>query len=205
MDLQLTAVEARLVGALIEKELTTPEYYPLTLNGLITACNQKSNRNPVVTYDEDTAKIGLEGLHKKHLLATAIGGGSRTKKYRHLLDQKFDFDRKQVAVLCVLLLRGPQTLGEIRTRTGRMFAFADLDAVAAVVEGLMSAEESDAFVVETARLAGQKDTRYMHRLCGEPELEEMPEEPAVRSAAKSSAVNAVSPKISASRCFIACR
>src|SRR6478735_12491433 len=129
MDLQLDAVETRVLGALLEKEITTPEYYPLSLNALVNACNQKSNREPVVSYDEETVLQAVERLREKGLALVSSGRESRVPKYLQRFSEKFNFDRRELAVLCVLLLRGPQTPGELRGRTQRLHEFDDLDAV----------------------------------------------------------------------------
>lgn len=175
MDLELNAAEVRVLGALIEKELTTPEYYPLTLNALTNACNQKSNREPVVSFDEKTVVRALEGLRQKNLATRSTGGGSRVPKYKHSLTSKFQLDQKEVAALCILMLRGPQTVGEIRGRTGRMYEFSDLEEVDDTLASL-SQRDDGPFVMQLPRLPGHKESRYAHLFAGEPEIkpEEVP-------------------------------
>src|ERR1700678_3237357 len=129
MDWQIDAAEARVLGALLEKEITTPEYYPLSLNALVNACNQKSNRDPVVSFDQATVEQALPLLREKGLLLTTTGAGSRVPKYGHRIAEKLNLGRRELAVLCELILRGPQTLGELRTRAERMHPFDDLAEV----------------------------------------------------------------------------
>lgn len=166
MELQLDEVEARVLGALLEKEITTPEYYPLSLNALVNACNQKSNREPVVTYDEETVLEGIDRLREKGLALVSTGRESRVPKYAQRLSEKFNFDRREVALLCVLLLRGPQTPGELRGRTQRMYEFDDLDGVEATLTRLME-REPDPLVKRLARQPGTKESRYAQLFCGD--------------------------------------
>ncbi|MFQ5652897.1 MAG: YceH family protein [bacterium] len=171
MEIQLTPVEVRVLGALVEKEHTTPEYYPLTLNALTNACNQKSNRSPVVSYDEKTVVRALESLREKKLVLMVTGAGSRVPKYKHAFDRRFHFDRPEVAVLCTLMVRGPQTVGEIRGRTSRLYEFRDLDEVENTMQGLMTRGEG-AYVVQLPRQPGRKESRYAHLFSGEPDIPE---------------------------------
>jgi uncharacterized protein YceH (UPF0502 family) len=164
MALQLSEVEARVLGALVEKEGTTPEYYPLSLNALVNACNQKSNRDPVMTLDEDTVRQALRSLTDQALVRSA-GGDSRVPKFEHRLSELYNFHRYEIAVLCVLLLRGPQTPGELRTRTERLYAFEDLEAVHSALNHLMRREPPLAKVLP--RQPGMKESRYMHLLSGD--------------------------------------
>jgi uncharacterized protein YceH (UPF0502 family) len=164
----LDAVEVRVLGALMEKEATTPEYYPLSLNALVNACNQKTNRDPVTDYDDNTVADALASLREKHFALT-ITGGSRVNKYQQRISETLNLGRRESAVLCVLFLRGPQTLGEIKDRSERMFAFADLAETEAVLDKLA------ALVKKLPRLPGQKEARYVHLLSGEPDLEAMAE------------------------------
>ena len=168
MDVLLNAVEVHALGALIEKEITTPEYYPLTLNSLTTACNQKSNRDPVVSLEEKAVVRALEGLREKGLARQVSGVDMRVPKHYHLFDEKMCLTPPQVAALCVLLLRGPQTVGEIRSRSGRLHEFADLEEVERVLTELVERSEG-ALVVQLARQPGRKESRYAHVLMGEPE------------------------------------
>jgi uncharacterized protein YceH (UPF0502 family) len=166
MDLQLEAAEARVLGSLMEKEVTTPEYYPLSLNGLVNACNQKSNREPVVSYDEDTVEQALEGLREKGLVLRVSGRESRVAKHEQRFTEKYNLGRREAAVICVLLLRGPQTVGELRGRTERLYTFDDLEAVESTLHRLGEME----FVRQLPRQPGFKEQRYMHLLSGEVEM-----------------------------------
>ena len=165
MNPPLPPVAVRILGALIEKEATTPESYPLTLNALMHACNQTSNRDPVMSLDEDEVARGVDELRRRSLIRGASGIGSRTMRYRHLADEALTLDRAQLAVLSALMLRGAQTAGEIRARTGRMYDFADLDQVVGVLDGLASRETP--LVTQLPRQPGQKEERYAHLLAGE--------------------------------------
>ena len=165
MSEKLTEVEARIVGALVEKQLTTPEYYPLTLNALTAACNQKSNRDPVVSFNEETVTRALEDLREKNLVYVFYGSTSRVPKYKHMLPQVFELEPSEVAVMCVLMLRGAQTLGELRERTGRLYEFSGIGEVNETLDSLMRRDEP--LVVRLERQAGQKEARFAHLLCGE--------------------------------------
>ena len=160
MSAEPDAVEIRVVGSLLEKQRTTPEGYPLSVNALRLACNQTTNRDPVVDLDERTVVAALERLHRRGWTRMASGAGSRARKYRHLLDGALSLEREQLAVLCVLMLRGPQTPGELKQRTERLHDFADLAAIEAVLEGLI--ERGLAARVE--RGSGQKEQRYVQLL-----------------------------------------
>jgi uncharacterized protein len=163
MALELTDVAVRVLGALVEKETTTPEYYPLSVNALVNACNQKSNREPVMTVSEDAVRQALRSLSDQALVRSA-GGDSRVPKYEHRLNELYNFHRHEMAVLCVLMLRGPQTPGELRTRAERMYTFDDLEAVHAALNLLMRREPPLAKVLP--RQPGTKESRYMHLLAG---------------------------------------
>jgi len=165
MSEKLTETEARIVGCLIEKQLTTPEYYPLTLNALVAACNQKTNREPVVNYSEETVQKALDDLREKNIVYVFYGSTSRVVKYKHILPQVYELDEREVAVVCVLLLRGAQTLGELRERTGRLYEFSGLGEVNETLDGLMKRDEP--LVVKLERQAGQKEARFAHLLSGE--------------------------------------
>ena len=171
----LTDVEARVLGTLVEKDMATPEYYPLTLNALVNACNQKSNRHPVVDYDSNTVARAIERLQAARLAAVLTGRGHRVPKYKHWAWETLALGRREIAVLCVLVLRGPQTPGEIKERTQRMFAFDDLASVESCLGRLIDHEPS-ALAAELPRRRGTRETRYVHLLCGEPAAEEMPAE-----------------------------
>lgn len=165
MEITLNEIEVRVLGGLIEKELATPEYYPLTLNALTSACNQKSNRDPVVNLDEGEVVRALDALRFKQLAVVSAEGG-RVPKYRHILVEKLRLEPKELAVLAELLLRGPQTVGELRTRAERMRPFPDLPAVEAVLEEL--AERG--LVTKLPRQPGRKESRFAQLFAGEPDL-----------------------------------
>jgi len=162
MDLVLHPVEVRVLGALMEKESTTPEYYPLSLNALVNACNQKSNRDPVVQYDQDTVEEGLRGLREKGLALMITGAGSRVQKYGHRISEKLNLGRRESAILCELMVRGPQTLGELRTHCDRMHHFDDVTEVEAVIE------RHPELIAKLDRRPGEKEARYAHLLSGAP-------------------------------------
>ncbi|MGJ8654712.1 MAG: YceH family protein [Opitutaceae bacterium] len=166
----LTQEEARVLGCLLEKEATTPDVYPLTINSLITACNQKTNRQPVVDYSEETVAEAIEGLRAKQLAFRIDGAGSRVPKYRHNVDEKLGLIRAGKALLTVLLLRGPQTLGELRTRTERMHSFLDTGEVETELQELQE-EISPPLWHKLPQAPGQKEARYQHLLCGLVEVE----------------------------------
>ncbi len=168
----LSDTEARALGALIEKDMATPEYYPLTLNALVSACNQKTNRHPVVEYRSDVVARAIERLQSERLAAVLTGRGHRVPKYKHWAWETLALGRREMAVLCVLLLRGAQTPGEIKERTQRMFAFDDLESVEGCLGRLMEREPAP-FVAELPRQPGTRETRYVHLLCGEPSAEEI--------------------------------
>ncbi len=176
MDIVLNEVEARVLGALIEKDITTPDYYPLSLNALVNACNQKNNREPVMSLHENAVRDALGGLQEFNLAGPARGADSRVTKYEHRLQEVFNLLRGETAVLCVLLLRGPQTPGELRGRTERMHQFEDLDAVQGSLQKLMQREPPLAAVLP--RQPGTKESRYAHLLSGEVEAESVPRSPA---------------------------
>ena len=164
---KLDEVEVRVLGALLEKDITTPDYYPLSLNALINACNQKSNRDPVMALDESAVRDALDRLNGKNLAGQATSADSRVPKYAHRLQEVFNFDRREMAVLCVLLLRGPQTPGELRGRTERMYRFDDLGVVESTLHRLM--EREPPLVMKLPRQPGTKESRYAHLLAGEME------------------------------------
>ena len=169
MDQILTPVEVRVLGSLIEKEITTPEYYPLTLNALTNACNQISNRDPVVSFEEKTVARAIESLREKKL-AWMVTGVGRVPKYEHRFTEALQLAEQEVAVLCVLMLRGPQTVGEIRGRTGRLYEFKELEEVELTLQALLSAQPP--FVVRLPRQPGTKESRYAHLLAGQVHIEE---------------------------------
>jgi uncharacterized protein YceH (UPF0502 family) len=160
VDLLLNPIEVRVLGALIEKDITTPDYYPLSLNALVNACNQKNNRDPVLTLDEDSVRNALASLQDHKLAGPASGADSRVTKYEHRLQETFNFTRGETAIICVLLLRGPQTPGELRGRTERMHRFETLDEVQSTLQRLMQREPPLAKVLP--RQPGTKEARYIH-------------------------------------------
>jgi uncharacterized protein YceH (UPF0502 family) len=178
MDLVLHPVEVRVLGALLEKEITTPEYYPLSLNALVNACNQKSNRDPVVQFDEAAVEQALQSLRDRGLLLSISGAGSRVPKYGHRISEKLNLGRRELAILCELMLRGPQTLGELKNRAERMHRFDDL----AEVEGVI--ERQPELIVKLPRRPGEKEARYAHLLSGPPDVAESHGEPAAPVAAE---------------------
>ena len=159
---QLSAEEQRVLGALMEKAIATPEYYPLTLNSLVTACNQKTSRNPVVSYTDDTVIETLDTLKKKGLVSTVTGGSSRTVKYRHNFAVAYPVLPEEVAIICLLLLRGPQTSGELNTHVGRMHEFESLHELQSLLAKLAS--ETPPYIKQLAKQPGQKEGRYIHLL-----------------------------------------
>lgn len=165
MTILLNTVEARILGALVEKEATTPEYYPLSLNALVNACNQKNNREPAMTLDEVAVRQGLHRLENDRLAGPARGTDSRVTKYEHHLQEVFNFTRPEVALLCILLLRGPQTPGELRGRAERLHRFEELSDVQAGLQRLMQREPP--LVRILPRQPGTKEARYAHLLSGE--------------------------------------
>ncbi len=152
---------------MIEKEITTPEYYPLTLNALVNACNQKSNRDPVVTYDDDAVERALDSLRARGLALRLTGAGSRVPKHGHRLAEQLNLGRREIAILCELMLRGPQTVGELRGRAERMHSFDDLEEVESVIQRLMEASP-EPLVARLERRPGEKEVRYVHLLSGAP-------------------------------------
>jgi len=178
---KLDEVEVRVLGALLEKEITTPEYYPLSLNALMNACNQKSNRDPLMALDESAVRSALESLSEKNLAGQASSADSRVPKSIHHLQEVFNFDRRESAVLCVLMLRGPQTPGELRGRTERMYKFDDLSGVESALHRLM--EREPPLVMKLARQPGTKESRYAHLLSGEREEGSAPAESSLVAAA----------------------
>jgi len=170
MNIVLSGVEARVLGALIEKDITTPDYYPLSLNALVNACNQKNNRDPVMNLDESAVRDGLSGLQDLRLAGPAGGADSRVTKYEHRLQDVFNLSRGEMAVLCVLLLRGAQTPGELRGRTERMHRFEDLEAVQSSLRRLIQREPPLAAMLP--RQPGTKESRFAHLLSGEVDVAE---------------------------------
>ena len=173
MDIILNEYETRVIGALVEKKITTPEYYPLTLNSLINACNQKSSRDPVVVYDEQIVQKTLNVLREKKLAYIFSGADARVAKYGHLFPEAYDLNEEENAVMCVLLLRGAQTPGELRSRTNSLFSFESSAAVEAVLNDLSDSPGRKPLVIKLPRQAGTKESRYVHLLSGEVNVEEI--------------------------------
>jgi uncharacterized protein len=190
----VTHEEARVLGCLIEKERTTPEYYPLTLNALQNACNQKTNRDPVVQYDEQTIEIALDGLNRKGLVSNVSGAGLRTRKFLHLVEIKLGIGVAESAVLCVLLLRGAQTPGEIRGRTARMHEFGELEELESLLDRMTIAEPP--LVMQMPKLPGTKEFRYIQLLTGEPDLAQLDQANAFTSTPASSALDEIRSEVS---------
>ncbi len=178
---RLDAAEVRVLGSLLEKEIATPDYYPLSLNALVNACNQKSNRDPVVAYDEETVERALESLRAKGMAVRITGGDSRVPKHGQRFTEKWNLGRREAALLCVLMLRGPQTAGELRGRSERLYSFEDLEGVETTLNHLAEL----GLVTKLARQAGSRESRYAHLLAGEPEAAEEPQPapPSPRAAA----------------------
>jgi len=158
--LNLNQTEVRVLGSLIEKDITTPDYYPLSLHALVNACNQKNNRDPIMTLDENSVRNALSSLQEKRLAGPAGGADSRVTKYEHRLQEVFNFDRREIAVICVLLLRGPQTPGELRGRSERMYRFETLDDVQSTIQRL--SDRQPPLVRVLPRQPGTKESRYVH-------------------------------------------
>lgn len=169
----LSAEEQRVLGALIEKSRTTPDYYPMTLNSLTAACNQKSSRNPVVNYDEETVTLTLNQLKIKGLISTATGGSSRATKYKHNLAIVYPLLPSELAIICLLLLRGPLTPGEINSNSGRLYEFESIEEVLTQLQKL--SEEEPAFVKQLPKRTGQKEARFVHLLGEQAEIATEPE------------------------------
>ena len=177
MNIELSALEARVIGCLLEKETTTPDQYPLSLNALTNACNQKTNREPVLELTENVVQQTVDGLLKKHLVSDRSAGyGGRVTKYKHrFCNTEFGalkFSKQEVGILCVMLLRGPQTPGELRSRTNRLCEFDDAEAVQSALEGLMAREDGP-FIARLARAPGARESRYAHLFSGT--IESVPE------------------------------
>jgi uncharacterized protein YceH (UPF0502 family) len=170
MRIELDPLEARVIGCLIEKQITTPDQYPLSLNSLVSACNQKSNRDPMMSMDEPTVQRTLDGLSRRHLVLERSGFGSRVPKYQHLFCNteygSLKFSAQELAIVCELLLRGPQTPGELRSRASRMASFSDVAEVEGALQGLLE-RESGPLVARLAREPGRRESRYVHLFGGE--------------------------------------
>jgi len=176
-SVNLTPIEIRVLGSLIEKDITTPDYYPLSLNALVNACNQKNNRDPVMSLNEQSVRDALGTLQEKRYAGPASGADSRVPKHEHRMQEVFNFDRREIAIVCVLLLRGPQTPGELRSRTDRMYHFVALDDVISTLDRL--AQRDPALVAILPRQPGTKESRYTHLFSGD-----LPEQSATRDVAR---------------------
>jgi uncharacterized protein len=196
MDSVLGNEEVRVLGCLMEKKMATSEYYPLTLNALVNACNQKSNRDPIVVYDEGTVLQAIDGLKKKQLVLES--NVSRATKYEERFVRECNFNSQEAAVMCVLMLRGPQTVGEIRGRTERLYSFGSLNEVTDTLETLSAL----GLVVGMSRQSGQKDARYSHLMCGKPDEANYPvltiQAPSIKDAvAETSRIEVLEGKVAA--------
>lgn len=170
----LDAIELRVLGSLIEKSRATPDYYPMTVNAITLACNQKTSRKPVVSYDDETVMEALNTLKRRGLVSTATGGSSRAIKYKHNLAIVYPLIPSELAIMCLLMLRGPQTPGEINTNAGRLYEFESIEEVQEMLEKLAGGETP--FVLQLPKRPGQKEARYAHLLAGEPEISEEDED-----------------------------
>jgi uncharacterized protein YceH (UPF0502 family) len=170
----LDEAEVRVLGALVEKQVTTPEYYPLTLNALTQACNQKNNRNPVVNYSDEIVSDAIESLRAKNLVYVFYGSTSRVPKYKHMMPDVFDLSPQEMAIMCVLMLRGHQTVGELRGRSDRLYNFSSLQEVEETLDAL-AAKDPDSLVLKLPRQPGQKEIRYAHLLSGEIDVSHLSE------------------------------
>jgi uncharacterized protein YceH (UPF0502 family) len=184
MRIELDSLEARVIGCMLEKQITTPDQYPLSLNALVAGCNQKSNRDPVMSLDEPTVQRTLDALSRKHLVLERSGFGSRVPKYQHLFCNteygSLKFSPQELAIVCELLLRGPQTPGELRSRAARMAAFADVSEVKAALENLLAREPP--LLRRLPREPGRRESRYMQLFGGEPPPEALGQEAAAGTA-----------------------
>ena len=196
MNPVLTDTEIRVLGSLVEKDITTPDYYPLSLNALVNACNQKNNREPVTNLTEEQVRQSLSTLQEKRLAGPASGADSRVSKYEHRLQEVFNFTRGEIAVMCVMLLRGPQTPGELRGRTERMYHFETLDDLQSNLQRLI--QKDPPLVKMLARQPGTKENRYAHLLAGEIEEAEVTrvEKALAPSASEASRIQSLEAEIS---------
>ena len=174
---EMNEIETRIVGCLVEKQLTTPEYYPLTLNALVAACNQKTNREPVTNYSESEIERTLDKLRDKNLVYVFYGSSSRVPKYKHMLPNVYELDARETALVSVLMLRGAQTVGELNQRTGRLYEFSGLNEISETLDGLAKREEP--IVLKLERQPGQKEARYAHLLSGAIDIESFARESAI--------------------------
>ena len=195
MTTVLTEIEARVLGSLIEKQVTTPEYYPLTLNALTLACNQKNNRHPVTAYTENQVSQALDSLREKNLAYVFYGSTSRVPKYKHVMPEVMHLNPAEIAVMCVLMLRGAQTLGELRGNAARLHEFSGLEEVEQTLNGLISLD-SEPLVARLPRQPGQKEGRFAHLLSGEVDVDALPAEtPAPRRGGLEQRVDALAAEV----------
>jgi uncharacterized protein YceH (UPF0502 family) len=191
----LTEIEARVLGSLIEKQVTTPEYYPLTLNALTLACNQKNNRHPVTAYTENQVSQALDSLREKNLAYVFYGSTSRVPKYKHVMPEVMHLNPAEIALMCVLMLRGAQTLGELRGNAARLHEFSGLEEVEQTLNGLISLD-SEPLVARLPRQPGQKEGRFAHLLSGEVDVDALPAEtPAPRRGGLEQRVDALAAEV----------
>jgi len=196
MDVTLNEYEVRVLGALVEKKITTPEYYPLTLNSILNACNQKSSRDPVVSYDESIVQKALSSLREKKLVYVFSGADARVAKYGHLFPEAMDLSHAETAIMCVLMLRGAQTPGELRTRTTSLYAFDSLVDVELALQSLMDEDiRKEPLIVKLPRQPGTKESRYAHLLSGEINLEQLPVMAAPRTTSSGASASAKDERI----------
>ncbi|MBL8206534.1 MAG: YceH family protein [Blastocatellia bacterium] len=204
MDVTLNEYEVRVLGALVEKKITTPEYYPLTLNSILNACNQKSSRDPVVSYDESIVQKALSSLREKKLVYVFSGADARVAKYGHLFPEAMDLSHAETAIMCVLMLRGAQTPGELRTRTTSLYAFDSLVDVELALQSLMDEDiRKEPLIVKLPRQPGTKESRYAHLLSGEINIEQLPVIAAPRATSSGSSASAKDERIAALEADIA--
>ena len=195
MTTVLTEIEARVLGSLIEKQVTTPEYYPLTLNALTLACNQKNNRHPVTAYTENQVSQALDSLREKNLAYVFYGSTSRVPKYKHVMPEVMHLNPAEIALMCVLMLRGAQTLGELRGNAARLHEFSGLEEVEQTLNGLISLD-SEPLVARLPRQPGQKEGRFAHLLSGEVDVDALPAEtPAPRRGGLEQRVDALAAEV----------
>ena len=198
MDVILNEYELRVLGALVEKKITTPEYYPLTLNAIINACNQKSSRDPVVSYDESTVQRALNSLREKKFAYVFSGADARVAKYGHLFPEAMDLSHAETAVMCVLMLRGAQTPGELRTRSASLYSFESLVDVELALQSLADEDlRKHPLIVKLPRQPGTKESRYAHLLSGEVNIEQLPVVAAPRTASSSATTSLKEERITA--------
>jgi len=191
----LTEIEARVLGSLIEKQVTTPEYYPLTLNAVTLACNQKNNRHPVTAYTENQVSQALDSLREKNLAYVFYGSTSRVPKYKHVMPEVMHLNPAEIALMCVLMLRGAQTLGELRGNAARLHEFSGLEEVEQTLNGLISLD-SEPLVARLPRQPGQKEGRFAHLLSGEVDVDALPAEtPAPRRGGLEQRVDALAAEV----------